>query len=97
LYARTMPDELRHITMYVVREPAAGTPDVSTPTMGVALTRRSNQPAVAYDCGECGQTVFIDELNGPGHDRYIYHCANCGKYNQVLAPGFLDHTPIAQG
>jgi hypothetical protein len=88
-----MVDPVRHIKMHVVREPAAGTPEVITPRMGVALTRKAHPLAVAYDCGGCVETVFMDESDGFGHDRFTYHCSNCGAYNQLTPPAQQD--PLA--
>ena len=91
-----MTDRAGHTTMWVVREPAAGTPEVVTPRMGVALTRLPDQSNVAYDCGGCGGTLFLAASSDSMHGRFIYHCPNCGAYNQLFPPKDSDNLRIDQ-
>jgi hypothetical protein len=91
-----MTSPTRHTKMWVVREPAAGTPEVVTPRMGVALTRLPDQSNVAYDCGGCGGTLFLDASSNSMHGRFIYRCANCGAYNQLYPPKDSDNLRIDQ-
>jgi hypothetical protein len=73
----------RHIELWLIVEPPAGTPDVKRLPPATSLAAPGMPSHLSFDCGLCGGTIFQDG-DVTGHDQHVYYCQQCGGFNQLM-------------